>query len=174
MAPEIFRLMCPSFYYYSTVAAILEPFVGQSDKNTGLPSRTAEEDLRLKDRVEVTKICSEMLLRLYFTHHGFEQLDSILSSHAFRVGLHALSNMKVADEMERTGRLSTALLCIKGLREQARNYYLAEVLFHQMRSFTGEDITKLLVNLVDIEDEEHRKGLVAKYIRSSWAAVGYE
>lgn len=111
----------------------------------------------------------ESVVRLYYTRHSFEHLDTIMVTSLLFVGFNALKMLGMANPQDHDAVLSTAVLCAKGLRDQSRFYYIAEAIFMVLRDSMDPSAAHLLKDFAHIEDEEERKQLVARQLQSAYS-----
>ena len=84
-----------------------------------------------------------------------------------------LKTMNSTDPGELEGRRSTIALVAKGLHDQSRNCYLAEIVFRLMKRKMGADSYHLLKD-VDIGDEDEEAATrMSEQVHSSWP-IGIE
>jgi hypothetical protein len=108
----------------------------------------------------------ESLLRIYYLRHGFESYDSMLLFHLVHlanVTLTRLAQIERHPERRETAReetetlRSTLILCLKGLHDQSKNFYLSGVVFDVMKNrlspenqnLVGQFVTLRVPNVVD-------------------------
>ncbi|KAH8653825.1 putative C6 transcription factor [Xylariales sp. PMI_506] len=116
-----------------------------------------------------SKISMESVLRLYYARHGFEHCDTMLLMPLHFVGFTALKDLASAtDELTKPTLLSTVVLCAKGLRSQASNFYIAEAVFILLRDAMARDDVRHLRELPSIQDEDGRKSLVRDHVHSQY------
>ncbi|KAI9150215.1 Nitrogen assimilation transcription factor nirA [Paramyrothecium foliicola] len=157
-------------HYYNVLMCLFEPLLEAPSSLRKIPS----EPLRLNAEgiVNHCKTCLELLVRLYYLRHGFEQWDSLLVQWLTVQGFNSIKDLYkpdlYRDPGQRNAVLSTVLLCLKGLREQGLNIYIAEAVFTVMRANMSPADARPLLQIFDSELEEERKALVAGQIRSSW------
>lgn len=140
---------------------LFEPLVS-SDYGRNIPSPSPEEI------VISSRACMESVVRLYYTRHSFEHLDTIMVTYLLFVGFNALKMLGTANPQDHDAVLSTAVLCAKGLRDQSRFYCIAEAIFMVLRDSIDPSAAHLLKDFAHIEDEEERKQLVARQLQSAY------
>lgn len=109
----------------------------------------------------------ESLLRIYYLRHGFEAYDSMLLVHLVHLANVTLTRIAL---IERTPSLhessheeietlrSTLILCLKGLHDQSKNFYLSGVVFNVMKnrlSAENRDLVGRFVTLQDLNAADH-------------------
>ncbi|KAJ4201344.1 hypothetical protein NW767_006994 [Fusarium falciforme] len=140
---------------------LFEPSVG-SDYGRNILSPSPEEI------VISSRACMESVVRLYYTRHSFEHLDTIMVTYLLFVGFNALKMLGMANPQDHDAALSTAVLCAKGLCDQSRFYYIAEAIFMVLRDSMDPNAAHLLKDFAHTEDEEERKQLVARQLQSAY------
>ncbi|KAH8203134.1 hypothetical protein TruAng_002655 [Truncatella angustata] len=110
----------------------------------------------------------ESLVHLYYARHSFESCDTIMLAYLDLVGFDALRELGTTSGPERTSKLSTVVLCAKGLRDQARHFYIAEVVFSILRDSMSPDDARQLKQFASIDNEEKRKRLMAEHVFSHY------
>jgi hypothetical protein len=105
----------------------------------------------------------ESLLRIYYLRHGFEAYDSLLLVHLVHlanVTLTRLAQIERAPELcenpiEETETLrSTLILCLKGLHDQSKNFYLSGVVFDVMKNRLSAENRNLVGKFVTLQDSD--------------------
>jgi hypothetical protein len=85
----------------------------------------------------------ETLLRIYYLRHGFQSYDSMLLVHLVHLGNVALMRLArseidpayTGDAQDTIESLrSTLILCLKGLYDQSKNFYLSGVVLGVMKN----------------------------------------
>jgi hypothetical protein len=85
----------------------------------------------------------ESLLRIYYLRHGFEAYDSMLLVHLVHLANVTLTRIAMIERSpslrETSGEdietlRSTLILCLKGLHDQSKNFYLSGVVFDVMKN----------------------------------------
>ncbi|KAH7264601.1 hypothetical protein B0J15DRAFT_511621 [Fusarium solani] len=148
-------------HLYNLMMNLFEPLVS-SDYGRNIPSPSPEEI------VISSRACMESVVRLYYTRHSFEHLDTIMVTYLLFVGFNALKMLGTANPQDHDAVLSTAVLCAKGLRDQSRFYCIAEAIFMVLRDSIDPSAAHLLKDFAHIEDEEERKQLVARQLQSAY------
>ncbi|WAO94306.1 Hypothetical protein NCS54_01188400 [Fusarium falciforme] len=137
-------------HVYNLMMNLFEPSVG-SDYGRNILSPSPEEI------VISSRACMESVVRLYYTRHSFEHLDTIMVTYLLFVGFNALKMLGMANPQDHDAALSTAVLCAKGLCDQSRFYYIAEAIFMVLRDSMDPNAAHLLKDFAHTEDEEERK-----------------
>jgi hypothetical protein len=122
----------------------------------------------------------ESLLRIYYLRHGFEASDSMLLVHLVHLANVTLSRIAL---IERTPSMhetsseeiknlySTLTLCLKGLQDQSKNFYLSGVVFDVMKNRLSAGDRDLVGKFVTLQDpnaanrEAHRsQRIISDYV----------
>jgi hypothetical protein len=116
------------------------------------------------------KIQLETLLRLYYLRHGFESHDIFLVNFLSFLAFMHLRSLKDTAPAEASNWHSGVVLMTQGIRDQARNMYLAEIVFRVLKASIGPESQHLLRYVSDIVDEqEDRNILFTERVHSDWA-----
>jgi hypothetical protein len=103
----------------------------------------------------------ETLLRIYYMRHGFEAYDAMLLVHLVHLANVTLARLA---QIERTPDLpeasledtetlrSTLILCLKGLHDQSKNFYLSGVVFDVMKNRLSPENRNLVGKFVTLAD----------------------
>ncbi|QIX02099.1 hypothetical protein AMS68_007616 [Peltaster fructicola] len=159
-------------FFYNVLISFLEPLVEQPF--TGLLfSDGASADRNLPSYIVAhARACINTLLRLYFLRHGFAAMDTTVMQFFNLAGFDALQELELLDGLASPEHaevhLSTVVLCAKGLCDQGRNFYLAEVVYRIFRSSMQPEHVQLLHESIDVEAESMREGLSAEHIRAEY------
>lgn len=140
-------------------------------ENGNAPPNT-DSDSSPSQIVAQSKACFETLLRLYYLRHGFESFDTTLLQF---IPMLAWSALRDYIEMKNTGHehedamRSTVILCGKGLWEQGRNYFVAEVIYRLFeKSLPSREEVQLLRDATDIDQEDDGWARMVREVRSNW------
>ncbi|KAK6084403.1 C6 transcription factor [Seiridium cupressi] len=114
------------------------------------------------------KTSLESLLYLYYARHSFEKCDTAMMAYFDLMGFGALKDMGHSNQQARMSKLSMVVLCAKGLRDQARNFFVAEVIFAILRDSLSYEDARQLKQFACIENEEKRKPLLAEHVFSHY------
>jgi hypothetical protein len=105
----------------------------------------------------------ETLLRIYYLRHGFEAYDSMLLVHLVHlanVTLTRLAQIERVPELRETSieevetLRSTLILCLKGLHDQSKNFYLSGVVFDVMKNRLSAENRELVGKFVTLQDSD--------------------
>lgn len=148
-----------SLDYQITLMIIAQPF----------SSDTWENGIVTKDIVTNAERDINVLIRIYYFRHGFEDAYLYLTSPLSKLGftsLHSIREEMTFQELEYAR--SSLLLALKGLREQGRNYYIVRTLYHIIKNQLRPEELRLLQGIEDPETEYDKDpGLVGE-IQSAW------
>lgn len=112
----------------------------------------------------------ESLLRLYFLRHSFSICDQYLIVFLSTLAFSALHELGRENLIPRQGALiSTALLCAKGLYDQAQTCYVAEIVYHLVRDKMTLRVCALLAGYIRSQDDfDSRRGMACAVTKSEW------
>ncbi|KAJ6782267.1 hypothetical protein PWT90_10560 [Aphanocladium album] len=146
--------------YYHILLSIYEPLL-----DAVAPYKYTPQDIVASSRKYL-----HTLIRIYFLRHGYEAMDLFIVIPLMVLADECLELMECGgSEAELEELRSTVILIAKGLHDQRRNHYLAEVLFRVLRGKVGRREKLLLrraLNL-DVELAEEPQEL-AQPVRSGW------
>ncbi|KAM6521846.1 hypothetical protein FALCPG4_011550 [Fusarium falciforme] len=132
-------------HVYNLMMNLFEPLVG-SDYGKNIPSPSPEEI------VISSRACMESVVRLYYTRHSLEHLDTIMVTYLLFVGFNPLKMLGTANRQD---------------HDASRFYYIAEAISMVLRDSMDPSAAHLLKDFAHIEDEEERKQLVARQLQSA-------
>jgi hypothetical protein len=119
--------------------------------------------------VSHSKTCFETICRLYYVRHGFEKFDSYMIQFLIHLGNMAIECLKTnppADVVD--GIQSTALLCVKGINDQAAGYCAAEAAFIIMeKRLDPTDMIRLRTMLSKNESPKDKQA-IEELVNSKW------
>lgn len=119
--------------------------------------------------VDHAKSCLESIIYIYYARHSFANCDTPMLSYFDLIGFGALKDLKSTNGKDRFSRLGAAILCAKGLREQANHFYMAEVFYVIMRdAMSPEVLRELEKDHESIENGEKRKRLMVEHVFSHY------
>ncbi|UPK93777.1 hypothetical protein LCI18_004712 [Fusarium solani-melongenae] len=139
-------------HVYNLMMNLFEPLLG-SDYGRNIPYPSP------KEIVISSRACMESIVRLYYTRHSFEHLDTVMVTYLLFVGFNALKMLGTANSQDPDAVLSIA----------SRFYYIVEAIFMVLRDSMDPNTAHLLKDFAYIEDEEERKQLVARQLQSAYA-----
>lgn len=153
--------MVPSMYYHILLINLFEPFTQMGYVHAEANPSTI---------VSHSKACLETLMRIYYLRHGFESLDNTLVHPLHLLGFSALRDISSVEKGSSTYEAirSTLVLCAKGLWEQGRNHYVAEVVFRLFKHCLSIDDVLLVEEIIEVEESDSRLGHMVQEIRSLW------
>ncbi|KAH5549732.1 hypothetical protein HBI27_015420 [Parastagonospora nodorum] len=105
----------------------------------------------------------ESLLRIYYLRHGFEAYDSMLIVHLVHlanVTLTRITSIERNPDMNATSTeeietlRSTLILCLKGLHDQSKNFFLSGVVFDVMKNRLSAENRNLVGKFVALQDPD--------------------
>jgi hypothetical protein len=147
-------------HYYNLIIFLLETLIQATAQ--------AVYDVSVQRALNEAKVRLETILRLYYLRHGYESYDIFLVSLLSFFGFMQIKALKSADPEELESRRSTVALVAKGLHDQSRNFYLAEIVFRIMKRNLGVE-SQFLLKDVDIGDEDEEAEIrMAEQVHSSW------
>lgn len=156
-------------HFYNLMINLFEPLaMVDTTETNSLPDGGTSPLVALtpRDIVTSSKFCMESLIRLYYLRHGFEHWDAVMVSYLLFVAFNALKDLTSAVPTTYNAILSTVVLCAKGLRDQSRNYYIAEAILTLLRDSMDPENVHVLREFAKIDNEEERKNLVAQQVKS--------
>jgi hypothetical protein len=105
----------------------------------------------------------EALIRIYYLRHGFESYDSMLLVHLVHLGNVALTRITklerhqsyAGDDLDTIECLrSTLILCLKGLYDQSKNFYLSGVVLGVMKNRLSMENRNLVGQYITLRDPD--------------------
>ena len=157
-------------HYNLILVAMLKPIVKYDWGNRGQPGKVFPVKTPREAYLDAT-IFFESTVRIYYLRHGFNALDNFLIHF-----LGSLSQLTVNAINENEGSAiveplrSTLLLCLKGIQDQSRSYYIGKgVLRLQVSLMRAQDV-ELLKRFVMIETDDVIFGPLEQPIQSDWPA----
>lgn len=113
----------------------------------------------------------ESLLRLYYLRHGFDAFDALLLVHLVHLSnatLTRLARIKLNPESQYASPndiqllRSTLILCLKGLHDQFKNFYMSGVVFCAMRNRLSAEDRDLVGRFVTMKDPDTDQEAILK------------
>ncbi|KAF2101250.1 hypothetical protein NA57DRAFT_53225 [Rhizodiscina lignyota] len=157
--------------YFSTTASIFTPHAAAHAilSDTGKCTELAIDNTA-QDIIFNAKIRMETLIRLYYLRHSLDAFDPFMLSFLILLGNAASEALNRSEEIISTpdDLRSTLILCVKGLHDQRKNYYLAEVVYRLLRDRMKPDDVALLQEATNTGSAEDDPPLLKHYIRSQW------
>jgi hypothetical protein len=115
------------------------------------------------------------LIRLYYLRHGFKWHDPNLVQYLTLLGGAALKSIQRLGQMPDTSAAdlatlrSTLLLCLKGLYDQGKNFYLSKVVLRLLRDrMVQEDLVMFGKYVTLDEPEEEDDYEMGEYVQGQW------
>lgn len=105
----------------------------------------------------------EALLRIYYLRHGFKSYDSMLLVHLVHLGNVTLTRLArrenhqsyTGDALDTVETLrSTLILCLKGLYDQSKNFYLSGVVLGVMKNRLSVENRNIVGQYVTLNDTD--------------------
>jgi hypothetical protein len=131
-------------------------------ENDGSPLSESQIEIARRMTTQATAQL-ETLLRIYYLRHGFEAYDSMLLVHLVHLANVTLTRLAQIervpklreDSIEETETLrSTLILCLKGLHDQSKNFYLSGVVFDVMKNRLSPENRELVGKFVTLQDSD--------------------
>lgn len=158
-------------HYHNILISLFEPMAAiRRDGDEATTDGITETSPAAQSIVADSKHCLETLVRLYYSHHGFDSSHTLMVQFLSVLGFSSVAGLARRDASPdgRRATLSTAILCAMGLRAQGHSFYLAEVVASMMRDSLGPADGALLRDHTPPADDDGRKALVALHIHSEW------
>ncbi|KAI1084060.1 hypothetical protein F5B20DRAFT_364446 [Whalleya microplaca] len=148
-------------HYHILLISLFEPF-----ERMGY----VHENINPSDIIAESKACFETLVRIYYLRHGFELYDAMFLQFLHMLGFSALRDVLLVENssLAHEAMRSTLVLCAKGLWDQGRNCYVAEVVFLLFRQSMNLENAGLLHDISDLEESEDLLDRMVQEIRSQW------
>ena len=163
--------MSPSMHFHYVTIQLFQPLI-QSKVDQAEAHDVCERLFnKAPERViSDARIHLETLLRIYYLRHGFEGLDVFLLAPLTLVGFMSLDAMNEPavkeDEQTRNELLSAAILCAKGLSDQAQSQFSAGVIFRLLRDRMAPEDVDALKTFVKVEEIEEVTEPRLNYVQS--------
>ena len=110
-----------------------------------------------------------VLMRLYYSLHGFEDPHLFLLIPLVKLGFMSLHSINDQMPPEKLYYMrSSLILALKGLREQGRSYYLTRTLYHIVKAQLRPEEARLLQGAEDLESEPDMSPELESEIQSAW------
>ncbi|EOA89630.1 uncharacterized protein SETTUDRAFT_103856 [Exserohilum turcica Et28A] len=151
--------------YQITLMIVCQPYSNDKWENGLVP----------KDIIANAERDINVLIRLYYFRHGFEDAHLYLTSPLSKLGFMSLNSIhERMTHQELDYARSSLLLALKGLREQGRNYYIVRTIYHIIKNQLRPEESRLLQGLEDRETEYDKDpGLVGE-IQSAWTPTVFD
>lgn len=153
-------------HYFNALIYIFEAFSSCDLRDESSQNRTKAA----QDVAAFAKIRLETLVRLCYVHHGFDAYDVFLLQFLMFLGFMHIKSLAASAAVELNDAYrSTVYLVAKGLRDQGRCYYLAEVVFRMMRAAMSSSDQQYLDTITNIRpDEDQTRSLISRHTLSVW------
>lgn len=163
-------------HYYNIILSLFDPFASMEDEapqplhSSGGRFASAPSPRQI---VQDARDSLELLVRLFYSRHGFGLSDSTLTLWLMHVGNNARSEFSGAvargDPQGEEAALSTLILCVKGMQEQGHNHYLHQAIFHMFKKGLPLDDASPLTRHIMDEDAMHLgEKFRADHVQSNW------
>ncbi|KAM3503970.1 hypothetical protein MY11210_008515 [Beauveria gryllotalpidicola] len=86
----------------------------------------------------------ETLIRLYYIRHSFERLDTFMVQPLAELAMIRQTDTGDSNVLDTESVQSTVVLCAQGFRDQGRNHYLGQALFHLTRNSVRPETRALI------------------------------
>lgn len=122
-----------------------------------------------KDIISNAERDINVLMRLYYSRHGFEDTHGYLLISLAKLGFMSLRIINDQMPLEKLHYVrSSLLLALKGLREQGRSYYVIRTLYHIIKNQLRPEEARLLQGAEDPESELYQSPELKSEIQSAW------
>lgn len=158
-----------SLQYYVLLLEFFEPLVAvevdsdQMDETTQL-----SHDITLHSIVTDARNSLEILLRLYYLRHGFDQLDSYFLQFLAVIGFRSLNYLKHEPVHPTNTLRSTLVLAAKGFHDQGRNMWVSRQTLQLLSKQMEPDDWDLAQRFAGIDINDMSQPTNAGEIQSLW------
>jgi hypothetical protein len=122
-----------------------------------------------KDIVSNAERDINVLMRLYYSRHGFEDTHGYSLISLAKLGFISLHSINDQMPLEKLHYVrSSLLLALKGLREQGRSYYVIRTVYHIIKNQLRPEEARLLQGAEDPESELDKSPELESEIQSAW------
>jgi hypothetical protein len=145
--------------FYSAIIMLFDAQLSPVE-NDGSPLSDNQRSISREITAQATAQL-ETLLRIYYMRHGFEAYDAMLLVHLVHLANVTLARLAQIEQtpdppeasLEDTETLrSTLILCLKGLHDQSKNFYLSGVVFDVMKNRLSPENRNLVGRFVTLAD----------------------
>jgi hypothetical protein len=145
--------------FYSAIIMLFDAQLSPLE-NDGSPLSDNQRSISRDTAAQATAQL-ETLLRIYYMRHGFEAYDAMLLVHLVHLANLTLARLAQIEQtpdpqkssLEDTETLrSTLILCLKGLHDQSKNFYLSGVVFDVMTNRPSTENRNLVGKFVPLAD----------------------
>jgi hypothetical protein len=157
-----------SIHFQGAIIWILGATLREKDPAHSDVMPIGERKATVRELLTDAEVYLETALRLYYFRHGFEELDSWLVQPL--LALMFMHRKTITPELpapEIDAIRSSSILCAEGLHQQGRNFYLAQVLLHVIRSGMAPEEVVILDRFVPYEFD-FRNTIINQGTSSVW------
>lgn len=148
-----------SLDYQIALMIVCQPFADEHWDNELVP----------KDIVSNAERDINVLMRLYYSRHGFEDPHVYLLIPLVKLGVMSLHSINDQMPLEKLHYVRSSLfLALKGMREQGRSYYVTRTLYHIIKNQLRLEEARLLQGTEDPESESDRSPQLESEVQSAW------
>jgi len=127
-----------------------------------------DDGLIPKDIVSNAERDINVLIRLYYSRHGFEDLHLYLLISLAKLGFISLHSINDQMPPKKLYYMRSSLLALKGLREQGRSYYVIRTVYHIIKNQLRSEEARLLQGAEDPESELDKSPELESEIQLAW------
>jgi hypothetical protein len=128
-----------------------------------------DNELIPKDIVSNAQRDINILIRLYYSRHGFEDPHLYLLISLVKLAFMSLHSINDQMPPEKLNYMrSSLLLALKGLREQGRSYYVTRTVYHIIKNQLRPEEARLLQGTEDPKSELDKSPELESEIQSAW------
>ncbi|EMD84689.1 hypothetical protein COCC4DRAFT_155428 [Bipolaris maydis ATCC 48331] len=147
--------------YCNIVISLFEPYIGATDVASTIDSTRSPTNI-----VRLAEAQFETAFRLYYLRHSFKTFDGHLMMYAMVLANRAAKVLKTtipasddSPQAKREELRSTLVLCGKALRDQADNFYLANLMCLALGGMLEPEDLQLLSTCVSLVPDIERPSL---------------
>jgi len=153
------RANLSSCEFYSVIIMLFDAQLSPVE-NDGSPLSSQQREAA-KDITNQAIAQLEVLLRIYYLRHGFDSYDSMLLVHLVHLGNVTLarlarreSNQSYTVNSQDTleSLRSTLILCLKGLYDQSKMFYLSGVVLGVMKNRLSDESREIVGQYITLTD----------------------
>ncbi|KIW00564.1 uncharacterized protein PV09_07918 [Verruconis gallopava] len=158
--------------YYGMLVILFSVQTLRDDVN----GEDAESRERLRKSQEIitdSLIQLETLLRLYYLRHGYEQYDPfamhflVLLANSALGAIQSTAESSLDLEAEESFR-STLVLCMKGIYDQSKNFYVAEVIYRLLQARLRAQDRSLIERYVSVDFTARDDRIMSQELQAQW------
>ncbi|TQV99012.1 C6 transcription factor [Cordyceps javanica] len=166
------EIFFPAMHYYNTIIRLMVAAVKLQESSicSNLDRWTAKRTPQ--QLLSDAAVSLETLVRLYYVRHSFERLDTFLVQPLTELSTVLQTGTGARHVQDAEALRSTLLLCAQGLRDQGRNHYLGQVLFHLAREHAGPELRGLIDKHLypGPQAEAPLAAVLSQQVHSNWPA----